>query len=418
MDHTLISATFQSRPNRFVVHITIDGVATTASLPNPGRMQELLLPGAELLVRPGPEGGKHPWRVVATRTAGGGDRGGAVIYLDTGGTNRVAARLLAERHIPALADWDVARTEVTVPGLRSRFDFLLRHRTVGTELLLEVKSCTLFNGRWAMFPDAVTERGTRHLLELAEAAEAQSPDGGRRLPQSAAAAAGAVTTSAIAPAAAILFVVHSDEPEFFLPDYHRDLTFARTLLAVKDRVPILATGVRWGADLEVAAYRRELAIPWEMLPPLLEDRGAYLVVLRLDRPTTIATGALGDVAYRRGYYLYIGSAQRNLTARLARHRRPGRRRKHWHIDYLRETCTVVDSYAIREPWRREVEIVRRLRPLADGAVPGFGSSDSPEPSHLLFFAEDPRRRADFQNLLLELRRYGPERLRRGLGVVS
>lgn len=401
MDHTLISATFQSRPNRFVVHITIDGAATTASLPNPGRMQELLLPGAELLVRPGPEGGKHPWRVAAARPAGGGHRDGTVIYLDTGGTNRVAARLLAERRIPALADYDVVRAEVTVPGTRSRFDFLLRHRETGTELLLEVKSCTLFNGRWAMFPDAVTERGTRHLLELAETAGAQSRDGGRG-----------------SSAAAILFVVHSDKPEFFIPDYHSDLTFARTLLAVKDRVPILATGVRWGADLEVAAYRQELAIPWEILPPLLEDRGAYLVVLRLDRPTTIATGALGDVAYRRGYYLYIGSAQRNLTARLNRHRRPGRRRKHWHIDYLRETCTVVDSYPIREPWRREIQIVRRLRPLADGAIPGFGSSDSPEPSHLLYFTEDPRRRADFQNLLLELRRYGPEQLRSGLGVPS
>jgi len=411
MDHTLISATFQSRPNRFVVEIAVAGCPTTASLPNPGRMQELLLPGAELLVRPGPEGGKHPWRVVATRSAGGG---GAVIYLDTGGTNRVAAQLIAERRIPALADYDVVRAEVTVPGMRSRFDFLLRHRETAAELLLEVKSCTLFNGRWAMFPDAVTERGTRHLLELAEAAGAQTPYGGRGSP----AAAVAPAAAAVAPAAAILFVVHSDEPEFFLPDYHSDLTFARTLLAVKDRVPILATGVRWGADLEVAAYRRELAIPWEILPPLLEDRGAYLVVLRLDRPTTIATGALGDVTYRRGYYLYIGSAQRNLTARLNRHRRPGRRRKHWHIDYLRETCTVVDSYTIREPWRRETEIVRRLRPLADEGIPRFGSSDSPEPSHLLYFTEDPRRRADFQDLLLELRRHGPEQSRRGLGVAS
>ncbi|GFP23657.1 sugar fermentation stimulation protein A, partial [Candidatus Hakubella thermalkaliphila] len=54
---------------------------------------------------------------------------------------------------------------------RSRFDFLLKKDN--QSLVLEVKSCTLFNQEIAMFPDAITLRGKRHLIELAELGEGQ-----------------------------------------------------------------------------------------------------------------------------------------------------------------------------------------------------------------------------------------------------
>jgi hypothetical protein len=64
---------------------------------------------------------------------------------------------------PGLGKARILRSEVRMG--RSRFDFLLQEK--GEEILLEVKSCTLVGNKAAMFPDAVTERGTRHLEELA-----------------------------------------------------------------------------------------------------------------------------------------------------------------------------------------------------------------------------------------------------------
>ena len=56
---------------------------------------------------------------------------------------------------------------VKLHGTSSRFDLLLTNDK-GDEFLLEVKSCTLFSKTGAMFPDAITERGRKHLLHLKE----------------------------------------------------------------------------------------------------------------------------------------------------------------------------------------------------------------------------------------------------------
>ncbi|MCG8480651.1 MAG: DNA/RNA nuclease SfsA, partial [Spirochaetales bacterium] len=168
-------ALFRRRVNRFVVEIDlideepdtspvriVSKPPTTASMSNPGRMQEVLLPGARLGLVPGPEEGRHPWRVVSFH------RDDLTIPIDTVSANRVARFLIQSRRIPALRDWDIAHSEVARRG-GSRFDFLLRrrggatdHGIAGEERYLEVKSCSLFNGAWAFFPDAVTTRGRRH----------------------------------------------------------------------------------------------------------------------------------------------------------------------------------------------------------------------------------------------------------------
>lgn len=307
----------------------------------------------------------------------------------------MAAHAIDTKRIPALADYELDRREVRIPGTRSRIDFLLRHRTSGDPLFLEVKSCTLFTGQWAMFPDAITDRGARHLRELAELADS---------------GASRFDTAPRPTAAAILVVVHHTGSDHFLPDYHTDLRFSRTLYALRDSVRVIVLGVHWNGEMRLDRYRPDITVPWGVLPPLLEDRGSYLVLLRMDREQTLTIGALGEVLFSRGFYLYVGSAMQSLSGRIARHRRRGRKRLHWHIDYLREATTFVDSYAIREPWRREADIVATMRPLAAGDVPGFGASDSPLPSHLLFFRNDPRPTESFQTEILRLRRYGPDRL--------
>jgi sugar fermentation stimulation protein A len=80
--------------------------------------------------------------------------------------NRIVQFALARNAIPALRGAAVAAREVVRGG--SRLDFLLRHR--GASVLLEVKSVAAVRGRTALFPDAPTARGLRHLEALADAA--------------------------------------------------------------------------------------------------------------------------------------------------------------------------------------------------------------------------------------------------------
>jgi sugar fermentation stimulation protein A len=132
------------------------------------------------------------------------DREGQPIMLHTHLTNEVARYLLQKRKVPGLENAEIVRSEIPVG--RSRLDFLLNEGS--QEILLEVKSCTLVGASVAMFPDAVTERGTRHLRELAKVSEEGVW-------------------------AVLLFVVHWPFARTFMPDYHTDLDFSQTLFRVR-----------------------------------------------------------------------------------------------------------------------------------------------------------------------------------------
>ncbi len=150
---------FIERPNRFIVKCRIPRVGeVVAHLANPGRLSELLLPGARLhLSLASTPGRKTDYSVLAV------ERDGAPVFLDTHRTNRVARHLVEHQLIPELRGFELVRGEA--PLGKSRFDFLLRKNR--RDLYLEVKSCTLFDNGVATFPDAATERGRKHLVELA-----------------------------------------------------------------------------------------------------------------------------------------------------------------------------------------------------------------------------------------------------------
>ena len=91
-----------------------------------------------------------------------------------------------------------------------------------------------------------------------------------------------------------------------------------------------------------------------------------------------------------GWYAYVGSAKRNLTARLTRHLRY-EKRLHWHIDYLRAVA-LVDQIWIW-PWTEggECRTNGRIQALSGARVPwrGFGSSDCGCAAHLTVFDDNP-----------------------------
>jgi sugar fermentation stimulation protein A len=127
-------------------------------LPNPGRLLEVLTPGREILLRPA-----APGRRKTRYTAVGARLAGFIVSLDSTLPNRFFPVALAAGLIPPLRGWRIIRREP--PLGRGRADFLLGRG--GEELVVEVKSITWVESGVALFPDAPTSRGRRHMEELA-----------------------------------------------------------------------------------------------------------------------------------------------------------------------------------------------------------------------------------------------------------
>lgn len=270
---TIHRATFEARPNRFIVLCRLaDGETIRAFLPNPGRLQELLLPGVEVYVVPASVTEKRKTGYTMVGVAGEHHP----IFLHTHVNNDVARHLLEAGKVPGLEGARIVRAEV--PLGHSRFDFLLEHG--GESVYLEVKSCTLFGNRVAMFPDAVTARGRRHLGELS----ALSKSGVRT---------------------AVLFIVHSGRVRWFMPDYHTDLAFSRTLLEVRHDIDIIPLSVSWRADFRLGSAVRRVPIPWAHIGREMGDRGNFLLLCR-DTPT------------RGDFHLYTGWCAAGLFSLLGR----------------------------------------------------------------------------------------------------
>lgn len=364
---SLVEATFLERPNRFIAHCRLmSGEEVVVHVPNPGRMWELLLPGVPVFLADHRDSErKTKWSMVAIL------REGYPVMIDTGHTNRVAEELLEKGRIPSLAEWRPLRREVKVGG--SRFDFLLGNE-VGDEMLLEVKSCTLFGGNGAMFPDAPTERGKKHLLHLAEVAKKGRKSG-------------------------VLLIAQWLQAEWFMPDYHTDPEFAQTLLAVKNQVKIVVAAVGWDKNLQPLDQVKEVPILWSLTEKENMDSGCYLVLMNIPERCTVKIGALGDVEISQGWYIYCGSAKKTLTARLNRHLRI-RKGVHWHMDYLRQKADKVIGIPIRTQDSIEHDLARGIAQICEWQVDGFGCSDCQCSSHLFGFSEDPRKKREFVDFLL------------------
>jgi sugar fermentation stimulation protein A len=357
-------AVFIRRPNRFVVVCKFHGKTLRAFLPNPGRLWELLLPGAVLHLEKSPRPGrKLPFTVAAI------EREGRPVMAHTLRTNDFVEHLLRKGMVPGLEGTKIVKREVQHGN--SRFDFLLKRGE--EEIYLEVKSCTLFGKRVAMFPDAVTARGKKHVEELAEL---RGPG----------------------KSGAVVFLICWPKAYFFLPDYHTDLEFSKTLLAVRDRVDFLPIGLELNPDLSLTSKVRPLEIPWDLLRKEVEDRGSYILVLRLPAARKLNIGKLGRIEFKPGYYLYAGSAQRNLTRRLERHKRE-RKKFFWHIDYLRAHAEVHLALPIRASDPLECELADALKKISGWEVPGFGCSDCSCSSHLYGMRKDPIHMPEFISLL-------------------
>jgi sugar fermentation stimulation protein A len=193
----LIPATFVKRDNRFRATVRVEGHPLWAHLPNSGRLRELLVPGRRVLLKtaqaPGRRTAYDLLMVDLDRT---------LVCVDA----RLPSRLLYESvragRLAEFAGYAEVRREVTYG--QSRLDLVLEGGPDGGRCFIEAKSVTLVENGVALFPDAPTQRGRRHLGELARA----RAEGHR---------------------AAVVFVVQRDDAVRFSPHDEADPAFGQAL---------------------------------------------------------------------------------------------------------------------------------------------------------------------------------------------
>ncbi|WP_303002306.1 DNA/RNA nuclease SfsA [uncultured Dialister sp.] len=352
---TLVEGKFIDRPNRFVCHVEINGEKVLCHMPNPGRMREFLFPGVTLYLTPNRKGLRTAYRVVGCK------KGIHIFYLDTTKANDVAAWLVKNHKIPGWENYFLAGREVTMGD--SRFDLLLGDGETGETFPVEVKSCSLSGEHGAMFPDAPTERGRKHLTHLVEMGRAGEHAG-------------------------LLVLVHYKDACWFLPNYHTDLPFAEEFRKGLDFLDWKACVIPWTKDFLTPENVRLIPSSGEVLDREMGNAGDYMIVLQMEEDSTITVGSLGDIRFPKGYYVYVGSARKNLDQRIAHHKAL-RKRRHWHMDYLRNACRFTGAIPIRTKEDLEHKLAETLSGIADWTIPGFGCTDCSCKSHLFGFHQNP-----------------------------
>ncbi len=194
----LISGVFIERPNRFITNILVNGKIVKSHLPDPGRLKELLFKGAKVLLRSAPKGSKRKTKYSTVMV----NHHGQLISLVSALPNQFVLESLKEKALPMFNNFKLIKPEVVYGN--HRFDFLLKDKD-DAYYYLEVKSVTFVKNRLAKFPDAVTERGTKHAKTLTELKRKGYGAG-------------------------ILFVCQRPDADRFMPMWERDYKFGNALL--------------------------------------------------------------------------------------------------------------------------------------------------------------------------------------------
>ncbi|MFO7749922.1 MAG: DNA/RNA nuclease SfsA [Desulfobacteraceae bacterium] len=156
----LLKGTLIKRYKRFLADVELEtGKAVTAHCPNSGSMMGCAAPGSPVWISTSSNPKrklKYTWELVQVP--------GTLIGINTQVPNKLVKQAIENGLIEELAGYDRVRAEVKVSD-HTRLDLLLE-RESGEKCYVEVKNCTLVQEGVAMFPDAVTTRGQKHLDEL------------------------------------------------------------------------------------------------------------------------------------------------------------------------------------------------------------------------------------------------------------
>ena len=159
----VVKGTFIERPNRFIAKVDIDGNIHTVHVKNTGRCKELLIKGATVyLAKSDNESRKTLYDLIAVEKKRE-NKEPLLINMDSQIPNSVAEEFLIKGNL--FSKNAIIKREVTYKN--SRFDLYIEDN--GKKSFLEVKGVTLESDGIAMFPDAPTIRGVKHINELVSA---------------------------------------------------------------------------------------------------------------------------------------------------------------------------------------------------------------------------------------------------------
>ncbi|MFW9959509.1 MAG: DNA/RNA nuclease SfsA [Candidatus Thorarchaeota archaeon] len=219
---SILYGKFIERPNRFLAKVNINGRTVESFVPNPGRMYEFMIPGKSVFLRKNSASHrKTEYDMIGVL------HDGIQVSIDSNLPNRFMRRLLETRSLSYFSNYNKVVPE---PRLyNGRVDFRLEGEHDVT--LIEVKSCTLVETGHALFPDAPTLRGTRHLKHLVKSLD----DG-------------------IATKAAVVFVIQRPDARVFSPHDGNDPNFGDALRdaydAGVDIIPLTTKVVDWDLQLQ------------------------------------------------------------------------------------------------------------------------------------------------------------------------
>ncbi len=148
-------AVFQARPNRFIAHVLLNGEAVVCHVKNTGRCRELLIPGVPVFIQEALNPArKTRFDLISVY------KGERLINIDSQAPNQIFSEWAKKGHLGNLQQ---LRPEACYGN--SRFDFYFEGE--GRKGFAEIKGVTLEENGDVLFPDAPTERGRKHLRELA-----------------------------------------------------------------------------------------------------------------------------------------------------------------------------------------------------------------------------------------------------------
>lgn len=250
---SIVEGRFESRPNRFIAYVNINGMREKVHVKNTGRCRELLTDGTEVFLSESsnPERSTR-YDLVAVK------KGERLVNMDSQAPNKAVEEWLYKKEL--FPDITCVRPETTYGN--SRFDFYIE--TKQDKIFMEVKGVTLEQDNLVRFPDAPSERAVKHVYELIEAVKAGYQ-------------------------AYIMFVVQMKNVSLFMPNRDTQPEFADALLAArKAGVKIIAYDCLVGKD----SMTIDTPVPVALSPldriaaPLLSwyDRGRRVLPWR-EEPT-------------------------------------------------------------------------------------------------------------------------------------
>ncbi|UNM06681.1 MAG: DNA/RNA nuclease SfsA [Holosporaceae bacterium] len=202
IEETLTQGKLVKRYKRFLADITLENNLVTAHCPNSGSMKGLVNPGNSVWISTSTnKARKLPYTLEMIQVDG------VYVGVNTRKPNQIVAHALKQKKIKSLSQYNAIREEVKY-GTNSRIDILLQQESL-PDAYIEVKNVTLKEGDAALFPDAVTSRGTKHLNEL-------------------------INMKKIGARAIMFYLVQRNDCRFFSPARKIDPLYAQTLEKAMD----------------------------------------------------------------------------------------------------------------------------------------------------------------------------------------